>query len=333
LGRPRDAPVSEAFRDMAESFEQGGSPLYARLARELADDALVAELAGRHEPRWEAPMRLLAGIHLLELSGEEDEPWSRVPEVLDERRDFLARFVAEEQVQTNEVQRAWALLPAFLEAAGGDATLDLVELGPSAGLNLLWDRYRYRYPAGTWGAEDAPLELAGEAEGGPPASLLARRPVVRGRLGIDRWPVDLRDPAQALRLQSFVWADQTVRLERLRRAIEIAREDPPGLIEGDYLELLPGLLEGRADDALTVVFNSASTGYLHSDERGRLREILHRAGEEGPLAWVSYEFAESEAGQQVGFGTFALDLTTWPGGETRTLARLDGHANRLRWLV
>ena len=228
MGRPRDAPVSEAFRDMAESFEQGNSPLYARLARELADDPLVAELAGNHEPRWEAPMRLFAGIHLLELTGEEDDPWSRVHEVLEERRDFLARFVAEEQVQTNEVQRAWALLPAFLEAAGGDETLDLVELGPSAGLNLLWDRYRYRYPAGTWGADDAPLELAGEAEGGPPASLLARRPVVRGRLGIDRWPVDLRDPAQALRLQSFVWADQTVRLERLRRAIEIARQRPAG---------------------------------------------------------------------------------------------------------
>jgi len=203
---------------MAESFEQGGSPLYARLAREVADEPLVAEIAGGHEPRWEAPMRLFAGLHLLALTGEEDDPWSRVPELLRERRAFLERFVAEQQVQTNEVQRAWALLPAFLEAAADDATLDLVELGPSAGLNLLWDRYRYRYPAGTWGAEDAPLELAGEAEGGPPPALLERRPVVRRRLGIDRWPVDLRDPAQALRLQSFVWADQTARLERLRRA-------------------------------------------------------------------------------------------------------------------
>jgi hypothetical protein len=316
---------------MARSFEEGGSPLYARLARELADDALVAEIVGDHRPRWESPMRLLAGIHLLELSGEVEDPWSRVPELLEERREFLTRFVAEQQVQTNEVQRAWALLPAFLEAAGGDATLDLLELGPSAGLNLLWDRYRYRYPAGEWGEEDAPLELAGEAEGGPPASPLVRRPAVRRRRGIDRWPVDLRDPEQALRLQSFVWADQTARLERLRRAIEIAREDPPELLEGDYLELLPGLLAERADDALTVVFHSASTGYLRTEQRAALREELEAAGGEGPLAWISYEFDED--GEAVGFGTFALDLTLWPGGERRRLARLDGHANRMRWLA
>jgi len=57
------------------------------------------------------------------------------------------------------------------------------------------------------------------------------------------------------------------------------------------------------------------------------------AGAEGPLARISYEFVERDARQEVGFGTFALDLTLWPGGETRNLARLDGHANRMRWLA
>jgi hypothetical protein len=154
---------------------------------------------------------------------------------------------------------------------------------------------------------------------------------VRRRLGIDRWPVDLRDPAQALRLQSFVWADQFARLERLRRAIELAREDPPELVAGDYLELLPGLLESRAPDALTVVFHSASTGYLRPEERAQLRAAIEDAGRAGPLAWIAYEFADD--GEEVGFGTFALELTRWPGGERRLLARLDGHANRMRWLA
>jgi hypothetical protein len=27
-----------------------------------------------------------------------------------------------------------------------------------------------------------------------------------------------------------------------------------------------------------------------------------------------------------------LDLQTWPGGERRRLAKLDGHANTLEWL-
>jgi len=334
VSRSREAPVDEAFRDMAESFEQGGSPLYARLAREVADDPVVAEIVGDHRPRWEAPMRLLAGVHLLALSGEEADPWSRFHDVLRERREWLARFVAEEQVQTNEVQRAWALLPAFLEAAGEDErTLDLVELGPSAGLNLLWDRYRYRYGDLAWGPEGAELELAGEAVGGPPAELLRRRPSVRRRVGIDRWPVDLRDERQALRLQSFVWADQTARLERLRRAIEIVRRDPPEIVAGDYVEVLPRLLERRAQDGLTVVFHSASASYLRPEDRDRLRAALVQGGRDGPLAWISYEFAEGDDGPDVGFGSFALDLTTGPAGSTRRLARLDGHANRMRWLA
>ena len=76
---------------------------------------------------------------------------------------FLQDFVATQRVQTNEVQRSWVLLPCFLRAAEllGAEELDVVELGPSAGLNLVWDRYRYAYEAGEWGPTDAPLRLAG----------------------------------------------------------------------------------------------------------------------------------------------------------------------------
>ena len=250
--------------------------------------------------------------------------------MLEARREWLARFVAEEPVQTNEVQRAWGLLPGFLAASA--PTLDLVELGPSAGLNLLWDRWRYRYGSLRWGAEDAPLTLAGEAISVPPASLLELRPIIRLRLGIDRAPVDLSDDTAALRLQAFVWADQEERLARLRAAIEVARREPPELVAGDYVERLPGVLASRAPDALTVVFHSASTAYLSPEERARLAAVIEAAGEEGPLAWLSFEHAGDDVDGEIGFETFALDLRVWPGGEPQRLARLDGHGNRLRWL-
>ena len=53
---------------MADDFERGGSKLYAALARALADDPMVAAIVGDHEPLWEAPLRLFAGVHYLELS-------------------------------------------------------------------------------------------------------------------------------------------------------------------------------------------------------------------------------------------------------------------------
>jgi hypothetical protein len=174
--------------------------------------------------------------------------------------------------------------------------------------------------------------LEGEALGGPPAELLARRPVVRGRLGIDRAPVDVTDDDAALILEAFVWPDQEARLERLRAAIEVARRDPPEIVRGDYVDELPRVLAARREDGLTVVFHSVSTAYVRREEREGLYGEIEAAGAEGPLAWVSYEFTD-EDGADPAFEGSAIDLRVWPGGERTRLARADGHGNRLRWLA
>src|SRR5437667_178939 len=167
---------------------------------------------------------------------------------------------AEVEIQTNEVQRAWALLPCLLELARWSEVpvFDLVELGTSAGLLLLWDRYQYRYAAGEWGPNSAALELAGEERGRVPGELLRVVPRARRRVGIDRNPLDLRDPADLLLLKSFVWAGQDDRLARLDAAAEALRDDPPELVRGDLVELLPAELARRDDGALMIVLNSAA---------------------------------------------------------------------------
>jgi hypothetical protein len=312
---------------MADDFEQGGSKLYASLARSLADDPVVAGLVDHHEPRWEAPLRLFGGVHYLELSGMVQHPWAKLRGVLEANRDWLTRFVAEQPIQTNEVQRCWGLLPAFLTVADG-RSLDLVELGPSGGLNLYWDRYAYRYGEEHWGDRGAGLMLSGRAEGGPPPNLLRTEGEVGSRIGIDRRPVDVTTDHGARLLEAFVWADQTDRLDRVRRAIEIAREDPPRLLDGDYVEVLPALLAERDLDALTVVYHSVSTVYLRQEERDCLDEILAEEGRRGSIARISYEVDRDTTT----FHGFALDAETWPSGRRR-LALLDGHANSLDWVA
>ena len=80
-------------------------------------DELVDELS------WDVPLRLFGGVHYLELAGIEpyalSGDWNDFRSALEARRDFLARFVREQAVQTNEVQRCFALLPAFLVLARG----------------------------------------------------------------------------------------------------------------------------------------------------------------------------------------------------------------------
>jgi hypothetical protein len=313
---------------MADDFERGGSRLYAALARSLAAEPIVADIVGDHKPRWEAPLRLFGGVHYLELSGIVQHPWAKLRGVLEANREWLTRFVAEHPVQTNEVQRCWGLLPGFLSVADG-RPLDLIELGPSAGLNLFWSEYRYRYADLEWGSPDAPLVLSGHCEGGPPQAPLDRRPEVRGRVGIDRRPVDVTTDHGARLLEAFVWADQTERLERVRKAIEIARADPPRLMVGDYVDVLPALLAERDLDALTVVYHSASTIYLRDEDRSRIQDTLEAEGRRGALAEVSYEVALDD---EPGYARFALEVQSWPGARRR-LARLDGHANVLEWIA
>lgn len=284
--------------------------------REIVDDG-----------RWDRPLQLLGGLHHLALSTGVD-PWGDPVPVLDEHRDRLRRFVRRQGVQTNEVQRSWVLLPCFLELARrtGVETLDLIELGSSAGLNLVWDRYRHHYAQGEWGPEDAPLHLSGDERRRVPAALLRLRPRVRHRRGIDRSPLDVTRPDEALVLKSFVWADQTDRLERLDRAVETLRADPPVLEQGDIAERLPDLLAERRLGALTVVYATAVLSYL-GERQDAVLSALEEAGRQFPLVFLWT--GQPRRGEHGYWGVWAR---LWPEDEEVLLAHAGFHGQWLEWL-
>jgi hypothetical protein len=175
-------------------------------------------------------------LHYLVIGGEAS--WDAIDEALDGKAEFLARFTAEQPVQTNEVWRARALARGL--AAVGRERVELLELGAAGGLLLYPDRY-----------VDTPFE------------------VVRRR-GIDTHPVDVTTSEGARLLEAFVWADQPERIQRLRAAIEIVRLDPPELIAGDYVDLASRLVN---ED--TVVISSVTTMYLDDERYATLVERLH----------------------------------------------------------
>jgi hypothetical protein len=250
--------------------------------------------------------------------------WDDVDGALDREGEFLTRFIREQGVQTNEVRRAWALLPGFLSA--GAERVDLVELGASAGLLLAADRYDYRYQEGSWGPGSGALVLDGDDRGGPPAELLERRLVIERRIGLDLEPVALDDHGARL-LEAFVWPDQPERIDRLRRAIAVARTCELDLRRGDYVDLLPAVLAERRDEALMVVFHSVSSTYVSEQRYAELVSALSRAATEGPLAWVSLEGPRHDPD----YGGVALDVTVWPERGPRRLAKADFHAAWLEW--
>jgi len=309
----------DVFLDQAAQCE-GRSELYVELLRAWADDPVAAELVGP-EPAWDAPLRLAAGLHYLVLGGEAS--WD---DSLEEHREFLRDFVATQGVQTNEVQRSWVLLPLLLRVAQrtGVEGFDLVELGPSAGLNIVWDRYRYHYEAGEWGREDALLAFDGDERRPVPGELLELHPTVGRRMGIDLAPIDVTTEHGARLLRSFVWAGQDERMRRLDRAIEALREDPPELVQGDYVEALPEVLAAQSTDALTIVFQTASFGYIGDEGRARVRSVLEEIGETRSLAFIST--GKPREGEDWG-----LRIVYWPGGDREFAGHADFHGSWLSW--
>jgi hypothetical protein len=126
-------------------------------------------------------------------------------------------------------------------------------------------------------------------------------------------------------LECFIWADQQERLARLRAALEIARDDPPEIVAGDYVELLPSLLADRDPEALTVVFQTVSTVYLEAERYAELRRIVDGAG----VAWISTRrYSEEETGLD---GGFELEARRAEEPAARLVALMGYHGQWLEW--
>ena len=114
--------------------------------------------------------------------------------------------------------------------------------------------------------------------------------------------------------------------DRLRRAIEVLRADPPELVQGDYVELLPEVLAQRDPDALTLVFQIASTPYVAEEGRRRIYAALNDAGRSGSLAFLNATRA-AEGWEDDGYG---LEVQAWPAAR-RHVGHMDFHGEWVAW--
>jgi hypothetical protein len=152
-------------------------------------------------------------------------------------------------------------------------------------------------------------------------------PVVRDRIGIDAEPVDVATEESARLLRCFVWADQHERLERLDRAIASLRLDPPELVQGDLVDLLPGVLGRRREGALTVVFETAVLGYVPEERRRLVFEALDDAAHDAPLALV--RTSQPPDGTDTHYGMW---IRVWPAAR-EAVALAGYHGAWLEWLA
>jgi hypothetical protein len=345
--------VRKAFAVQADYCTMLGSPFTAALCETLIDVLSADDAIGRRVLGWRGdpspladnvPLRLAGALHSLARSGGVRDLAAAYPphgiphratfatvlrHVLAAHGEEIAAFL-EHTPQTNEVGRSAVLIGGLLEiAARTGRPLALYEIGASAGLNLLADRFRYRLGGAELGPDSARLTLAPEWTGPlPPVDAKLR---VLSRRGCDVSPIDVRDPAQRERLQCYVWPDQPERVARLKAAIATALAAEPFAVDradaADWVEAeLPAA--GPAG-AARVLFHSIVWSYLPEPTRERIRARLAALGAsaraDAPLAWLRFELGTAAEAKT------EIRLTLWPGGRDYVLGDAHPHGAAIRW--
>jgi hypothetical protein len=339
--------LAAAFRDQARACAGLGSPFTARLLDGLADAILPGTLLADRLLGWPGdlsgngaslPLRLAGGLHALVRLGRDADLSAAYadPAGIDDgalratalaamarHQGFLLGWI-ESPPQTNEVRRSAVLIAAahWLTARFG-LPMMLSELGASAGLNLLWDRYALRIGADAFGPTDPTLTLSPEWTGPrpPPA-----RPQVASRAGVDLNPLD--PVADRLRLLSYIWADQTDRIARTEAALDAAARERPHVERADAIDWLAGRVATPQPGRLHLIFHTIAWQYFPAATQVRGQALLADAGRratpEAPLARLAME----ADGQAPGAG---LTLQLWPEGEVIALGRADFHGRWVHW--
>lgn len=343
---PQDA-IAAQLQWQANACRMIGSELYAglleRAVADVEEGGPAWEILRGHEddPRFSVlGLRLMGAVNRLVLTGREPglaaaygdgRDVARTWELL---RDVLRRDAAElresldRPVQTNEAGRCAALIFGFLAVAAETALpLRLLEVGASAGLNLRWDHYRYEANGFSWGPRDSPVRLEFELDGKPPPQGLPATLEIGDRRGCDTSPIDATTDEGQLTLLTFIWPDQAERIERMKAALTVAPQVPVALERESAAAWATRVLAEPAPGQATVIYHSIVSQYLSDGERSSLFETIRDAGDrasaEAPLAWLRMEPADDRAN---------LELTLWPGGEDRHLARVGYHGDPVELL-
>ncbi len=347
---------TSALEWQARHAEENGAPATARVIRALAGVRASDTATGRRIAGWPGltlkdamPLRIAGGFHHLLLTGADHrlaEVYSGAITdqaevdalVLDLTHRFDARLLPwlDGPPQTNEAGRAASIMAGLLWLAQRVHVprFDLFELGASAGVNTMIDRYFFRLGSTEVGPEDSPMRIVPEWRGAsPPAPPTCF--AITSVKGCDIAPINLADPEAALRLKAYVWPDAGERMARIDAAIALARATPPDLIAADAGDFAAAMLARPAQPGTArVMFHSNMWQYMPAATQGRITAAFEAEGaaatRDTPLGWIALETDPA---------TFRHELRVrlWDGdrhrGEEHLLSHAHPHGAWVEWLA
>jgi hypothetical protein len=294
---------------------QLSSPLFASLAALCADDPDMLMLGKSVRTGQPVGRFILLAAHFLILS----EPDAAVgkyfksvtpspkphSDAFPEFRAFcidrgaqLERLLSTRTVGTTLPDRASYILPAVHAVSKVvNQPLNIIEIGCSAGLNLIFDTYQYDYGDGVrHGDPNSPLTLSCTVIGGAPGAGL-EMPRIERRVGIDLVPIDLSDASDRRWIEAMLLPEWELDRQRLRLALSLAADRHLELVKGDAMTALPDILEAITGPVCIIISHALCQWPRHLiDEFDRL---LRCWGYSHPIHRLDIEAVENEPREEM----------------------------------
>lgn len=335
--------LSARFRLFADKECRGSSRLYTHLAETIAGDSALLELAAQSRLGQPVPNLFLGAIHYLLLSGIRHPLSDYYPSIVPEPKDLKSIFhcfkdfcnqyedkiieiLKTKIVQTNEVRRCAYLYPSFCFIYNiTQKPLALIEIGTSAGLQLLWDKYSYSYDSSkVYGGKQSYLDIHSEVRGGKAPFLFDVSPPVSRRIGLDLHINNLNDPNDKLWLKALIWPEHKERISYFEKAAAHIHNEPLSLIEGDGILLLPKIASQIEIDSTICVFHTHVANQLSSEAKTMLKHQIEHLGNNREIFHLYNNMWDLD-----------LHLDYYIDGKKhqKTLAKTDGHGRWFQWLL
>lgn len=301
-------------------------------------------VAGVDAPPGSVPqIRLLSALHELALAGRAPalaefypsaggsrsprDVWPAAASAIEEHFDWL-RGRMKLTVQTNEPGRSAVLYLALLWLTDVHRKpIRLLEIGASAGVNLLCDRFCYLEDGRPLGDPESPVRFEQPWVPAPQIDLAAAEDQLElvARAGCDLAPLDPARAEDRLRLLSYMWPDEHWRVDRARIALELAGRSPAPVAREPASSWLAAQLGHASDGALTVVWHSIVRQYVPEEEWAAVQAAIRNAV--GPTVELSMEPTDA-AGQR-------CELIVRDGSSDKPLrlAWCDDHGPPVVWVA
>jgi hypothetical protein len=342
---PEISRQSNLFRDFGEVQVSEMSPHYAYLAIRVAEDQdllSVASVAGRGQP---TPNLLFASVRFLmdqgvgrELLatypakfGSEIQPRSFVlfREFVLSHRSEIEQLMATRRVQSNVVRRSAVLLLGLAAVAERlrRQPFSNIEIGASAGLTLLWHKYKYQYETEVpFGDPESKVVISTNLRGKSLNIPSAMQLKVAGNFGIELDMVDVDDEKSVDWLRALIFPEHSDNRQLFSDAIDVARKFPPKIVVGGALELLPKMLSELPDGQPTNIYHSHTLNQFSPEGRGQLDSQLREASSNRSITRLAFEGTPN--------GYSDLRLITYQDGvqsDSELLANCEAHGRWIDW--